>query len=357
MASIWNNRISVSIFGEAQGPAIGVTIDNLPPGEFIEAPKLHEFMERRCPGVHSSDNFIQIMSGILKERTTGTPLCAFIQNTQTEAAPDLSRLNRLPRPGHADYTGTLRYRGFNDIREGGHFSDRLTAPLCFAGAICGQILERRGIYTGAHALEIHGIRDKEFDYINVDKESIMEVRRRSFPVIDFDAGTDMLDDIRRAADGNESLGGIVECAAVNVPAGIGSPIFDGLENSIAQLMFGIPGVRGIEFGAGFQSAEMVGSQHNDEFYVNDHGHIRTMTNHHGGILGGISSGMPIIVRVAFKPTPTLRSVQDGLTAVKSEKLDAEIGAESCIVPRMVPCVEACVNLALLAHMMDYPHFQ
>ena len=356
MASIWNNRISVSIFGEAQGPAIGVTIDNLPPGEFIEANKLHEFMERRCPGVHSSDNFIQIMSGILKERTTGTPLCAFIQNTQTEAAPDLSRLNQLPRPGHADYTGTLRYRGFNDIREGGHFSDRLTAPLCFAGAICGQILERRGIYTGAHALEIHGIRDKEFDYINVDKEAIMEVRRRSFPVIDFDAGTDMLDDIRRAADGNESIGGIVECASVNVPAGIGSPIFDGLENSIAQLMFGIPGVRGIEFGAGIQSAKMVGSQHNDEFYVNDHGHIRTMTNHHGGILGGISSGMPIIVRVAFKPTPTLRSVQDSLTAVKSEKLDAEIGAESCIVPRMVPCVEACVNLALLAHMMDYPHF-
>lgn len=356
MASIWNNRISVSIFGEAQGPAIGVTIDNLPPGEFIEADKLHAFMERRCPGVHSSDNFIQIMSGILKERTTGTPLCAFIQNTQTEAAPDFSRLNRLPRPGHADYTGTLRYRGFNDIREGGHFSDRLTAPLCFAGAVCGQILERRGIYTGAHALEIHGIRDKEFDYINADKEAIMAVRQRSFPVIDFDAGTEMLDDIRRAADGGESLGGIVECVSVNVPAGIGSPIFDGLENSIAQLMFGIPGVRGIEFGAGFKAAEMVGSQHDDSFYVDDHGHIRTHTNHHGGILGGISSGMPIIVRVAFKPTPTLRSVSDTLSTMQSGKLDAELGAESCIVPRMVPSVEACVNLALLSHMMDYPHF-
>ena len=358
MASIWNNRISVSIFGEAQGPAIGVTVDNLPPGEFIEAKKLHQFMERRYPGVHEGAEFTQILSGILNDRTTGSPLCAFIQNPRVEAAPDMSRLNRLPRPGHADYTGTLRYRGFNDIRDGGHFSDRLTAPLCFAGAVCGQILERRGIYVGAHALEIHGIRDDEFDYVNVTKDDLVAVRNKSFPVINFDKGTDMLEDIRAASAGGESLGGIVECAAVNVPAGIGSPIFDGIENTIGQMIFGIPGVRGIEFGAGFKAAEMVGSQHNDEFYVDDHGHIRTVTNHHGGILGGISSGMPIILRVAFKPTPSVRSVQEtvNLSTMQSEKLDAELGAEACIVPRMVPCVEAAVNIALLSHMLDYPHF-
>ena len=357
MASIWNNRISVSIFGEAQGPAIGVTVDNLPPGEYIEAKKLHEFMERRCPGVHEGADFIQVMSGILNDRTTGSPLCAFIQNPKTEA-PDFSKLDRLPRPGHADYTGTLRYKGFNDIRGGGHFSDRLTAPLCFAGAVCGQILERRGIYTGAHALAIHGIRDAEFDHVKVTKDDIIAVRKKSFPVIDFDKGTEMLADIRAAAAGGESLGGIVECAAVNVPAGIGSPIFDGIENSIGQLLLGIPGVRGIEFGAGFRAAEMVGSQHNDEFYVDDHGHLRTVTNHHGGILGGISSGMPIIVRAAFKPTPTARSLQETaqLSALQTEKLEAEIAAESCIVPRMVPCVEAAVNIALLSHMLDYPHF-
>jgi chorismate synthase len=175
-------------------------------------------------------------------------------------------------------------------------------------------------------------------------------------VIDFDKGTEMLSDIRAAAEGGESLGGIVECAAVNVPAGIGSPIFDGIENSIAQLLFGIPGVRGVEFGAGFRTAEMVGSQSNDEFYVDDHGYLRTLTNHHGGILGGISSGMPIIVRAAFKPTPTLRSVKETGKLMESEKLEAEISAECCIVPRMVPCVEAAVNIALLSHMLDYPHF-
>lgn len=357
MASIWNNRISVSIFGEAQGPAIGVTIDNLPPGEFIEAKKLHQFMERRCPGVHEGADFTQIMSGIVGERTTGAPLCAFIQNTQREN-PDFSQLNRLPRPGHADYTGTLRYRGFNDIRDGGHFSDRLTAPMCFAGAICGQILERRGIYVGAHALEIHGIRDDEFDHVNVTKEDLLDVRFKSFPVINFDRGTEMLADIRAAAEGGESLGGIIECAAVNVPAGIGSPIFDGIENTIGQLMFGIPGVRGLEFGAGFDVAKMVGSQNIDNFYVNEHGHIRTTSNNHGGILGGISSGMPIILRVAVKPTPALGTQPESvnLSTLKTEKLEVENSSEACIIPRVVPCVEAVVNIALLTHMMDYPHF-
>lgn len=357
MASIWNNRISVSIFGEAHGPAIGVTVDNLPPGEYIDTKQLHQFMERRCPGVHEGGAFSQIMSGIMGERTTGSPLCAFIQNTQTEE-PDLSQLNRLPRPGHADYTGTLRYRGFNDIRDGGHFSDRLTAPLCFAGAVCGQILERRGIYVGAHALEIHGIRDVEFDQVNVGKEDILAVRYKSFPVIKNAQGKLMLEDIRAAQEGGESLGGIIECAAVNVPAGIGSPIFDGLENSIAQLIFGIPGVRGLEFGAGFETARMVGSQNNDSFYVDEHGHVRTHSNNHGGILGGISSGMPITLRVAIKPTASIGQPQESvnLSTMKTEKLEIENGLEACIVPKAVPCVEACVNIALLSHMMDYPHF-
>ena len=357
MASIWNNRISVSIFGEAHGPAIGVTVDNLPPGEFIDIKKLHQYMERRSPGIHEGGEFNQIMSGILGDRTTGSPLCAFIQNNEPTTF-DMSQLNRLPRPGHADYTGTMRYRGFNDVRDGGHFSDRLTAPLCFAGAVCGQILERRGIYVGAHALEIHGIRDEEFDQVKVDKEAILAVRYKSFPVIRNAQGKLMLEDIRAAQEGGESLGGIIECAAVNVPAGIGSPIFDGLENSIAQLIFGIPGVRGIEFGAGFETAKMVGSQSNDSFYVDDHGHVRTHSNNHGGILGGISSGMPITLRVAVKPTASIAQPQESvnLSTMQTEKLEIENGCEACIVPKAVPCVEACVNIALLSHMMDYPHF-
>lgn len=356
MASIWNNRISISVFGEAQGPAIGITIDNLPSGEYIDVKKLHQFMERRTPAQQNAE-FNQVMSGMLNNRTTGTPLCAFIQNPE-RTAPDFSQLNRLPRPGQADYTGTVRYRGFNDIRDGGHFSDRLTAPLCFAGAICGQILERRGIYVGAHALEIHGIKDKEFDYVNVSKSDILEVRKKNFPVIDDAQGKLMLDDIRLAREGGETLGGVVECVAVNVPAGIGSPIFNGLENSIAGLIFGVTGVRGLEFGVGFDVAEMVGSQNNDSFYVDDHGHVKTKSNNHGGILGGISSGMPIVAKVAIRPAASLGKPQStiNLSTMEEEKLEAQSCAESCIVPKTVPCIEACMNIALLSHMLDYPHF-
>ena len=357
MASVWNNRITVSVFGEAQGPAIGVTVDNLPPGECIDVQKLHRFMERRSPGVHEGGELCQIMSGILQDKTTGSPLCAFIQNTPSPA-PALEALGRLPRPGHADYTGTLRYRGFNDIRDGGHFSERLTAPLCFAGAVCGQILERRGIYTGAHALEIHGIRDKEFDFAEVTKEDILAVRYKSFPVISNRQGKKMLEDIRKAEEGGETLGGVVECVAVNVPAGIGSPLFDGIENTIAQLLFGIPGVRGVEFGAGFRTAKMVGSQNNDSFYVNDHGHIRTHSNNHGGILGGISSGMPIVLRAAIQPPASLGTVQQtiNLSTMEEDSVKPEASALACTVPRAVPCIEAVVNIALLSHLLDYPHF-
>ena len=297
-----------------------------------------------------------IMSGIFNDRTTGTPLCAFLQNTRY-IAPQHDNLDSLARPGHADYTGTMRYRGFNDVRDGGHFSDRLTAPLCFAGAVCAQILERRGIYTGAHILQIHNIKDNPFDPVNITRDGILSVRNKEFPVINDRKGWAMTEDINKAFEGGESLGGVIECAAVNVPAGIGSPIFDGLENNIAQLVFGIPNVRGLEFGAGFLSAKMVGSQNNDEFYVNDHGHVLTKTNNHGGILGGISSGMPITLRVAFKPSEYVAGQQ---AAVNYRDMTSET-AESikhipCNVPAAVPCVEAAVNIALLSHMMDYPNF-
>ena len=279
MSSFWNNRISISIFGESHGPAIGVTIDNLPPGEYIDMDKIHQFMTRRAPKKdgtttpRSEKDLPEVLSGVLNNRTTGTPLCAMIQNTDTRSK-DYSNLAKLPRPGHADYTGAMRYQGFNDVRGGGHFSGRLTAPLCFAGAVCGQILERRGIYTGAHIAAIHGIQDDAFSRTRVSKEDILAVREKSFPVINDAQGKLMWEDIQKARMGQESLGGIIECAAVNVPAGIGSPMFDGLENTIAQLVFGIPAVKGIEFGAGFQVAEMVGSQDNDAFYVDENGHIK-----------------------------------------------------------------------------------
>ncbi|MCD8188427.1 MAG: chorismate synthase [Ruminococcus sp.] len=363
MSSLWNNRISISIFGESHGPAIGVIIDNLPPGEYIDVEKLGRFMARRAPKKdgtttsRSEKDMPQILSGVFNDRTTGTPLCAFIQNTDTHSG-DYSNISRLARPGHADYTGAVRYKGFNDVRGGGHFSGRLTAPLCFAGAVCGQILERRGIYTGAHIASIHEIKDASFDHVNVTRQDILDVRYKEFPVISDKKGELMKEDIQNARMECESLGGIIECVAVNVPAGIGSPIFEGLENSIAQLIFGIPAVKGLEFGAGFEVAKMVGSTNNDEFYVDEKGHVVTKTNNHGGILGGISSGMPITLNVAIKPTPSIAQEQNTVDYhnVKNEVLSVKGRHDPCIVPRAVPCVEAAVNIALLAHMLDYPNF-
>ena len=363
MSSIWTNRISISIFGESHGPAIGVVIDNLPAGEYINVEELGRFMARRAPKKdgtttsRSEKDMPQILSGVHNERTTGTPLCAFIQNTDTHSG-DNSNISRLARPGHADYTGALRYKGFNDVRGGGHFSGRLTAPLCFAGAVCSQILERRGIYVGAHILSIHDTRDSEFDHVKVSREDILDVRYKEFPVINDRKGKIMFEDIQKARLGCESLGGIIECAAINVPAGIGSPIFNGLENSIAQLIFGIPAVKGLEFGAGFMTAKMVGSQNNDEFYVDDFGHVKTKTNNHGGILGGISSGMPITLNVAIKPTPSIAKPQATVdySNMSNEVLEIKGRHDPCIVPRAVPCVEAAVSLAILSHMLDYPNF-
>ena len=226
MSSTWNNRISISIFGESHGPAIGVVIDNLPPGEGIDIDELSHFLSRRAPKTDKTStqrkekDLPQIMSGLVNNKTTGTPLCAFIQNTDTRSQ-DYSNISRLARPGHADYTGALRYKGFNDVRGGGHFSGRLTAPLVFAGAICGQILQRRGIYTGAHIAEIHNIKDAEFNKTNISRKEILTIRNKKFPVID-DAKANAIQDIEKAFHGGESLGGIIECACINVPAGIGS---------------------------------------------------------------------------------------------------------------------------------------
>ena len=363
MSSIWNNNISVSIFGESHGPAIGVVIDKLPCGEHINMDEVLAVMARRAPKQDKTStqrrekDLPQVMSGLLNNKTTGTPLCAFIPNEDAHSN-DYSNVSRLARPGHADYTGAVRYRGFNDVRGGGHFSGRLTAPLVFAGAVCAQILERRGIYTGAHIYSIHNTNDTPFDPISVSREQILDLRLKEFPVLNDKKGAQMIKDIEKARESLDSLGGVIECCSINVPAGIGSPIFDGLENSIAQLIFGIPAVKGLEFGAGFNCSKMLGSENNDEFYVDEHGHVVTKTNYHGGILGGISSGMPITLKVAFKPTPSIARPQETIdySALKNETINIKGRHDPCVVPRAVPCVEAAVNIALLSNMIDYPNF-
>ena len=363
MSSTWNKNISFSVFGESHGPAIGVCMDNVPPGETLDMDKLMQFMARRAPKKDKTStqrrekDMPQIMSGFFNGKTTGTPLCALIQNTD-QHSQDYSNLSKLARPGHADYTGALRYRGFNDQRGGGHFSGRLTAPLCFAGAVAAQILEKRGIYVGAHIAEIHKIKDDPLDPIRTSRDDIISLREKEFPTVSDSKGKKMIADIDKARMSQDSVGGIVECVAINVPAGIGSPIFDGLENSIAQLIFGIPAVKGLEFGAGFNASKMLGSENNDEFYVDENGHVVTRTNFHGGILGGISSGMPITLKVAFKPTSSISQPQQTVdySAMKNETLVIKGRHDPCVVPRAVPCVEAAVNIALLNHMLEYPNF-
>ncbi|MCD8094932.1 MAG: chorismate synthase [Ruminococcus sp.] len=365
MSSTWSNNISFSVFGESHGPAIGVVIDNMPPGESIDMDKLVQFMARRAPKKDATStqrrekDMPQIMSGFVNGKTTGTPLCAFIQNTDQHSQDYAkSKLDSLVRPGHADYTGALRYQGFNDVRGGGHFSGRLTAPLCFTGAVAGQILEKRGIYVGAHIAAIHNIKDDVFDSVLTSRDDIVAIREKAFPVINDEKGKRMKRDIEKAREYSDSVGGVVECIAVNVPAGIGSPIYDGLENSIAQLVFGIPAVKGIEFGAGFNASKMLGSENNDEFYVDDKGHVVTRSNFAGGILGGISTGMPITLRVAFKPTPSIAQPQNtvDIKNLKNETIEIKGRHDPCVVPRAVPCVEAAVNIALLNHMLQYPNF-
>lgn len=358
MSSIWGNNIKISIFGESHGKAIGVTIDGLPSGEAIDLEELLFQMERRAPGrdkvstLRRESDAPKILSGLYKEKTTGTPLTAIIENSDTRSG-DYENLNILPRPSHADYTGHIRYKGFADNRGGGHFSGRLTAPLVFAGAICRQILKRRGITIGSHIYSIGNITDTPFDPVNIDETKLEELVQMTLPVNNKEKELEMRSTIENIRPQGDSLGGIVECAATGLPPGIGSPIFGGVENIISSLIFGIPAVKGIEFGAGFSSAIMTGSQCNDDFTF-ENGKIKTISNNSGGIQGGITNGMPLILRVAFKPTPSISKEQNtvNLATQKNEKLTIRGRHDPCIVPRALPVVESAVAISLCSLMKE-----
>lgn len=349
-------NLSLSVFGESHGPAIGAVIDNLPAGEELDFDKILEFMARRAPKkdgtstMRSEADTPEIISGFYNGKTTGEALCAVIKNND-QHSNDYKSISALARPGHADYTGYVKYKGANDLRGGGHFSGRLTAPLVFAGAVCGQILEKRGITTGAHIYSINKEKDKPFDPVKLNAELLNAVKKRYLPVIDDTADERMRSVILYAGESLDSVGGIIECGAVGLECGIGEPIFDGIENRIAQLVFGIPAVKGIEFGAGFDAASLFGSENNDEFYM-DGDTVRTRTNNAGGILGGISSGMPLIFRAAIKPTPSIARSQNTVDYMKKENAVIEIKGrhDPCIVPRAVPCIEAALNVALMSYL-------
>ena len=353
MSSEYGERIKISIFGQSHGAAIGVVMDGLPAGEAVDLAALQDFLDRRRPGqgLHTTarreGDVPRFLSGLVDGRTCGAPLCAVIENTDTRSG-DYANVMETPRPGHADYPAWVKWGGQNDVRGGGHFSGRLTAPLCIAGGILKQIYARRGIFIGAHIASVASVKDASFHPVRVTPEELEAAgRRRPLAVVDEAAGQRMLAAIYDAAAQGDSVGGTVECCVLGLPAGLGDPMFDGLENRIARAVFGIPAVKGIEFGAGFAAAGLRGSENNDPFRV-ENGRVVTETNRHGGILGGISTGMPLLFRCAFKPTPSIIKPQRSVNLRTMENADLTIRGrhDPCVVTRAVPCVEAAAAIAL-----------
>lgn len=352
MASYLGEHIHVSVFGQSHSPAIGVVVDGLPAGERVDMEELGRFLKRRAPGQNATStprkeaDLPQFLSGLVDDVTCGAPLAALIENTNTRSQ-DYAQLRDKPRPGHADFTAQVKYGGFQDVAGGGHFSGRLTAPLCIAGGICLQILKRRGIEVAAHIASIAGEADRPFDPMGESVETLDALKRAPFPVLDEKAGERMRKVILQAKEEGDSVGGIVECLVTGVPAGLGEPMFGGMENRLAAALFGIPAVKGVEFGAGFGVATMRGSENNDPFTVKD-GKLVTETNHAGGILGGITNGMPLVFRLAVKPTPSIAKQQQTVSLSKKqvEELVVTGRHDPCIVPRAVPVVEAVTALVL-----------
>lgn len=353
MASYLGEHIHVSVFGQSHSPAIGVVVDGLPAGERVDMEELGRFLKRRAPGQNATStprkeaDLPQFLSGLVDDVTCGAPLAALIENTNTRSQ-DYAQLRDKPRPGHADFTAQVKYGGFQDVAGGGHFSGRLTAPLCIAGGICLQILKRRGIEVAAHIASIAGEADRPFDPMGESVEKMDALKRAPFPVLDEKAGERMRKVILQAKEEGDSVGGIVECLVTGVPAGLGEPMFGGMENRLAAALFGIPAVKGVEFGAGFGVATMRGSENNDPFTVKD-GKLVTETNHAGGILGGITNGMPLVFRLAVKPTPSIAKQQQTVSLSKKqvEELVVTGRHDPCIVPRAVPVVEAVTALTIL----------
>lgn len=352
MSSIWGTNIKISIFGESHGRAIGVSIHNLPSGKKLDIEKIYEFMAKRQPGKdefstpRKEEDKPEIISGFCNGFTTGTPLTALIYNSNIRSN-DYEKTKNIARPSHADYSGFLRYDGYNDIYGGGHFSARLTAPLVFAGAVAIQFLEDKDIFIGSHIRSIENIVDSNFDYTSINKKLLVELGRKEFPVINEDRAKEMKNAILNAKKENDSVGGIIECAVVGMKGGIGSPIFDGIENKLASIIFGIPAIKGLQFGKGFELSRLRGSRANDEMYIED-GQVKTYSNNNGGILGGISNGMPIVFNVAIKPTPSIGKEQRSINYLSktNEKILIEGRHDPCIVKRAIPCIEAATGIAI-----------
>lgn len=357
MASVFGNRLKVSLFGQSHSPAIGVVVDGLPAGFAPDMEALRAFMRRRSPGQtllstqRKEADLFEVLSGMAEGRLSGAPLAAIIRNRDTQPG-DYAGLKDVPRPGHADYPAQVKYKGFQDASGGGHFSGRLTAALCLAGGICLQILAKRGIRVGAHILQVADVEDQAFDPLAPQLDA---VQPGYLSVLDAAAGDAMAERINQARLSQDSVGGVIEVAATGLPVGMGSPMFDGVENRLAQAIFAVPAVRGIAFGAGYGAAVMRGSQHNDPYYYQEGGQVRTRSNHHGGVLGGLTTGMPLLFTVAIKPTSSIFLPQESvnLRTGTAATLQLKGRHDPCIVPRAVPCLEAATAITLLDMYLDH----
>ncbi len=354
MSSTYGENLKLSIFGQSHGAAIGVVLDGIPAGLPVDEEALQAFLNRRAPGQNDystprkEEDRPEFLSGILNGFTCGAPIAAMIRNRNTRSG-DYANLKDCPRPGHADYTAQMKYHGFQDCAGGGHFSGRLTAPLCVAGGLCKQWLEVRGIRVGAHIAAIAGVSDLPFDPLSPRLDAV----QADFPVLDAAAGEAMRAAISQAKMELDSVGGIIECAVTGLPAGLGEPMFGGVESRIAQIVYGIPAVKGVEFGIGFDAAKLRGSRNNDPYRMED-GRVVTVSNNCGGILGGITNGMPLLFRAAVKPTPSIAREQQSVSLQRGENQPLSVKGrhDPCIVPRAVPVVEAAAAIALLDLLLD-----
>lgn len=348
MSSTYGEHLKLSIFGQSHGAAIGMTLDNIPAGLPVDMKELQGFLARRAPGQNEystprkETDEVEFLSGIVDGYTCGAPIAAMIRNTNTRSG-DYAQLKDIPRPGHADFAAQMKYCGYQDVAGGGHFSGRLTASLCIAGGLCLQWLAQRGIQIRAHLASISHVQDETLDPCAPDLSRI----GTDFPVINTAAGEKMKQAIAEARAKGDSVGGIIECFIAGLPTGIGDPMFGGMEGRIAQIVYGIPAMKGVEFGAGFACSRMTGSEHNDAFCIVNN-EIRTATNHAGGILGGITTGMPLIFRAAVKPTPSIAAKQQSVSLSSREEVSLQVTGrhDPCIAPRAVPVMEAAAAIAV-----------
>lgn len=338
-----------SIFGESHGPAIGVVLEGVPAGLELDMDAIQRELDRRRPGknglstARKEGDVPQILSGVFEGRTTGTPLCAVIENTDTRSK-DYSQLKDLARPGHADWPAHVRYNGCNDYRGGGHFSGRLTAPLVFAGAVAKQILAQKNILVGAHISSIYGINDA----VAEDMNSLLAAAEKDFPVLDDTAGQEMQQAILEAKEEQDSVGGSIECMVFGLPAGLGDPDFGrNVEGIFSQHLFAVPAVKAVGFGAGAAFSLMRGSEANDPLFVDDDGSVKAEQNNAGGVNGGITNGMPVVFEVTMRPTPSIARNQFTVDMEKMENAELELHGrhDPCVVHRAVPVIEAAAALA------------